>query len=233
MGLIGAYAFTSLISSYRLLWIGGRFGGHKTSLAYHLAQGFLDSGYRLLSNNQCVWRDKIENVDLCDEHNKLHAVVVLDEGGLAFKSSKQIEMIASYARKMDVIYIIPSFWPPTRAAQVLTCQPVFNFKSAGLPLVFYKWRVRLGNFEDKGLFAWWRPSEVYGIYSTQDPGDTSTEIVEYLIKKTEEYRMRYGYSNELPKMEVTSEDIMADVSQDFADAVERIASIPIRRRGRK
>jgi len=135
---------------------------------------------------------------------------------------------------MDCIYLLPSFWPPTRAAQVLVVQPIFNFKRAGIPVVFYRWRVKIGSFEDKGFFIWWRPEEIYGIYSRQDPGDTGAEIVEFLIKRTEEFRERYGRggSDSIQAMEVTSEDILSDAVNEFATAIDGIATIPIRKRRR-
>jgi len=235
MGLLGAGAFVDIISSYRLLWIGGRFGGHKTSLAYKLAEGYLNRGYNLVSNNRSVWGDDLEKITGCKNHGQLHTVVILDEGGLAFKSSRQIEMIASYARKMDVIYMLPSFWPPSRAAQILVCQPVFNFKSTGVPLVIYKWRVKLGSFQDNGWFGWYDPSEIYGIYSTADPGDSAEKIITWLVDETEKYRLQFGYRNSLPDLEENSSDLLQDTISQFADAVDELSTIPIRkgkRRGR-
>lgn len=232
MGLLFAGAFTSVISAYRLLWIGGRFGGHKTALAYKLAETYLSSGYRLVSNNRSVWTDNIEEVNLLED-NTLRAVVILDEGGLEFKSSRQIEQIAAYARKMNVIYIIPSFFPPTRAAQVLICQPLFNFKSAGLPLVVYKWRAKLGAFSDQGIFFWWWPNEIYGIYSSSDPGDRATEIVNWLIEKKEQFRERLGYDESIPEMAETEESILMEAANTMAQAADDFSSIPVRRGRRK
>lgn len=233
MGLINSDVVLATVQSYRLVWISGRFGGGKTSLAYVLARRFLESGYRLVTNNQSVWGDQLEDVQLL-ESGMLKAVVILDEGGLWFKSSKQIEMIASYAAKMDVIYLIPSFFPPTRTAQILVIQPVFNLKSAGLPLIVYRWRVRIGSFQDGGWFFWWRPSEIYGVYSRQDPGDTGSVIVEFLITRTEEFRARYGRAlNSIPEMEITAEDRFSDAVDGMAEAADRLAAIPVRKTGRR
>jgi len=90
--LINADVFLATVVSYRLVWISGRFGGGKTSLAYRIAQEFLERDYRLVTNNKSVWSDPLESVRL-DENNHLKTVVILDEGGLWFKSSKQIEMV--------------------------------------------------------------------------------------------------------------------------------------------
>lgn len=240
MGLIGASSLLGIIKSYRLVWIGGRFGGHKTSLAYKISETFLKDGYKLITNNRSVWADPLDTVDYqkIDNDYILKSVVLLDEGGLFFKSTRQVEMIASFARKMDCIYVIPSFWPPVRSAQVLTIQPIFNFKSAGLPLIAYKWRVKLGAFADSGYFFWWWPNEIYGIYDTKDPGEYAGEIVQFLIDKTEEYNKLYNRGrsdiNSLSELEATNEELLQDAVSGFAEAADTIAAIPIKnRRGRR
>lgn len=238
MPLHNAGTVTPLISAYRLLWIGGRFGGHKTSLAFYLAKPYLEQGYRLITNIRSVWSDDLDKIEL-DQDGKLRAVVILDEGGLEFKASRQVEMIAAYARKMDVIYIIPSFWPPTRSAQVLTIQPIFGLLSAGVPAIVYRWRVRLGAFEDKGWFVWSVPSEIYGIYSTVDPGDTSSQIVSFLVSKAEQYRARFGYGSPgnglstLEGGEAMAADIFSDAVTGLQEAADSLASIPIRKGRRR
>jgi hypothetical protein len=238
MGLINSTVFMGTLQSYRLCWISGRFGGGKTSFAYKVAEDFLKRGYRLITNNESVWADDLSKVDLLD-NGMLHAVILLDEGGLWFKSSKQIEMIASYAAKMDCVYIIPSFWPPTRAAQVLTVQPIFNLKGTGIPIVVYKWKVKLGGFMDSGTFLWSNPGEIFGVYSRQDPGDTGADIVEYLIEKTEAYRNRFGRGRKtfdgLPGLEteVSSTDLLLEASENMAQAVDTWTSIPVRKSNKR
>lgn len=233
MPLINADVCTMTILSYRLVWISGRFGGGKTSIAYKLAETYLNKGYRLISNNMSVWSDPIEEVKLLDTGH-LKAVVILDEGGLWFKSSKQIEMVASYAAKMDVIYLLPSFWPPTRAAQVLTIQPLFNFKSAGVPIIFYRWRVKLGSFDEKGYFIWFQPSEIYGIYSRQDPGDSGALIVDWLIEKTNEFRAHFGrIDNNISEVEVTESDKFQDAVSALAEAADSWSAVSLRKSGRR
>jgi len=228
MGFMNVGPFMGIISSYRMLWIGGRFGGHKTSLAYMIARGYLEQGYRLITNNRSVWADTMENVDF-NERGQLKTVVILDEGGLFFKNSRQIEAVASYARKMDCIYLFPSFYPVARVAQVLTAYAMFNLNSAGIPAYFYKWRVKLGAFQDSGTFVWWNPSEIYGIYDTLDPGDTGTTIVEWLIRKTNEYRKMFGRgSDELPEVEVNDADTLSDAAGAMAEAADTIAAIPFK-----
>lgn len=230
---INAEPIFGILSSYRLIWICGKFGGHKTALSLAMTENFLKQGYRLVTNNRNVWQDKLDDVNP-DQDGHLKAVVLLDEGGLYFKSSRQVEQIASYAAKMDCIYIIPSFWPPARAAQVITIQPLFSLKSAGLPVIFYKWRVDIGGFHDKGWFIWLFPQEIYGIYSRQDPGDDPENIIEYLIKQTENYRTRYGRKNAIRTLEtVKPEDIYADAIDEFSQTADDLTTLFSRKRGKR
>lgn len=244
----GGSQVLGLIQEYRLCWICGRFSGGKTSLAYRLAYDWLRRGYRLVTTNASVWGEPYENVKLQGDPPKLRAVVILDEGGLYFKASAQIEQVAAFAAKMDCIYLIPSFFPPSKAAQVVTVQPVFGFRAAGIPLIVYTWRTKLGAFDDRGYFIWWRPSEIYGVYSRQDPGAQPDEIVEWLIDKSEEYqawfRAKYDRKerkNTIRGVDVTwgasgssGLDIIADAASAFADAADTISvNASISRRGRR
>lgn len=233
MGLIGAGTFISVVHNYRLLWISGRFGGGKTSLGYYMASEWLKKGYRLITNGRCIWADDMEKIDFVDDFGHLKAVIVLDEGGLEFKASKQVEQIAAYASKMDCIYILPSFWPPVKAAQVVTCQPLFGFLLIGLPLIVYKWQVNLGGFKDAGHFFWWKPKEIYGVYSRQDPGDVAQDIIAYLVRKSEEFREIYGRAGKrLSALDVSETDILRDVASEFGEAADAI-SLSQRERGRR
>lgn len=227
---IGAEQILGILDSYRLIWISGRPGGHKTALAFMIAKRFLESGYRLVTNSRSVWADDLKDVDL-DHNNHLHSVVLLDEGGLYFKASRQIEEIASYVAKMDQIFIIPSFWAPAKIAQAINIQPVVSLKATGLPIIVYKWRVDVGATKDKGIFFWWDPKEIYGVYSRQDPGEDPEEIIKFLISKKDQYRKRYGRktSDEVFKLETVSEaeqfmeaaQIMEATTSDFATLSHR------------
>jgi len=231
--LLGAGGVLGILDMYRLIWISGKFGGHKTALAFRLAEDYLKKGYRLITNNKTVWADNMNEIDL-NENNQLHAVLLLDEGGLYFKSTKQIELIAAYARKMDCIYIIPSIFPPAKIAQIVNIQPVVSLKSTGLPIILYKWTIRIGQYKDNGWFIWWNPSEIYGIYSTNDPGSEPDIIVDYLIEKTEQYRRSFGHDakNKLSQLvEITEGDKILEASTIIQNAFEEV-SIP-NRKGRK
>ena len=75
--------------------------------------------------------EHLEDVQLMED-DMLRTVFVLDEGGLWFKTNDMIEEIAAYAAKMDCVYIIPSYWAPTRAAQKVVVQPV-QYRYGAIP----------------------------------------------------------------------------------------------------
>lgn len=230
---INAEPILGVLDMYRLIWISGRFGGHKTALAFQIAKRYLEKGYKLATNSRSVWADPFDTIQLNDK-NQLHSVVILDEGGLYFKTGRQVEQIAAYAAKMDVVYIIPSFWPPTKAAQIINIQPVVSLKASGIPAIIYKWRVDIGSFKDKGFFIWLNPQEIYGTYSRQDPGDDPDEIVQFLVDRSGEYRKRYGRkTNEIFSLEDISEgDRIEEAAMVFADSADSIATV-FSRRGKR
>jgi len=231
---INADPILGVLDMYRLIWISGRFGGHKTALAFKIAERYLQKGYYLATNSKCVWGDDLKDINL-NQNNQLHAVVVLDEGGLYFKSSKQIEQIAAYAAKMDVVYIIPSFFPPTKAAQVINIQPVVSLKATGLPIIVYKWRIDIGSFKEKGWFLWIYPNEIYGIYSRQDPGDDPDLIIEWLIDQSDEYRRRYGREpNKVLNLEaITEGDKILEASEIMASSADEFSSVLARKNSKR
>ena len=223
MALINAGSFLPLLTSYRMLWIGGRYGGGKTSFAIKLSEEYLKRGYRLFTNIGCVWAD--EEIKLNDE-GKLKAIIIIDEAGMFLKVRQQVEAVVAYAAKMDAIYMFPSFFPPPRAAQVLTVQPLFNFLSTGIPIIVYKWRVSLGGFKDSGLFFWSNPKEIYGIYSRLDSAQGSYNLMDKIQEATEEYKGKSskGYYKDDPRGANSS---LFEISKDaiFGEAVEGLQDI--------
>jgi len=247
--LVGADVILSILQEYRLCWVSGRFSGGKTLFALLAAHHFLKKGYRLVSTTRTVWADSLSDVFLevwkDGEKPKLRAFVILDEGGLYFDNSKSVMEICAYAAKMDVIYLIPSFFPPNRFAQVVNIQPEVNLYSAGIPLVYYKWAVKLGSFRDSGFFLSWRSSVMWGIYSRQDPAASPERLVNFLKLRMTEYRGAFGYGDEQDGVSALADGrgqdgataaslAISDAALTFADAAETIARIKaVSKRGRR
>jgi len=226
MPLVGAGQFISILRAYRICWIAGRFGGHKTSMAVKLAEEFLREGYRLATNLDCVWADDLESIQPLQDH-QLKVVVVADEAGLEVKHKSQVEAITAYARKMDIIYLYPSFFPPTKSAQVVTLQTMFGFQPIGIPVVLYSWKVSLGNFTEKGSFFWVKPSEVYGLYSSNNPGAKLDKLMSWLASQGKGYRQKF-YADEqqdgvLPL--VSYEEHANEELEELTERIEQAADV--------
>lgn len=236
MPMIGAETVAGLLESYRMCHVMGRFSGGKTSWAFAMSEHFLRRGYKLVTNCRNVWASDLKDVDF-DSQGHLNAFVVIDEGGLYFQDSFVLKVVVSYAAKMGLIFVIPSFIAPARVAQVVTVQPLFNFKGIGLPLIVYKWRVKLNAQSDSGTFIWSNPSYIYGTYSRQDPGDRADSIINWVIEKKDAYRKRFGYDDspnalsDLDSQQTQSSHAMQDAADTIAQAADDWASIPVSRRG--
>lgn len=220
--LLLADQFLSIFKHARSVWIGGLFGRHKTSFAYALAEGYLKQGYRLVSNNKSVWGERKEDIDF-NQNGQLKVVVLLDEAGLDVKMRFQAEQMTAYLRKMDVYIIMPSFWPPAQMLRFLVLQPIINWQMIGIPLITYKWIVRLKMFESSGWFLWWRPDEVYGIFSSMDPGEDAQGILDWLSKKAQDYRSRFGYGFQDDLPEVAAGMDINDAAEEISEAADMLS----------
>jgi hypothetical protein len=185
--LFGAGQFLGNFANQRICWIGGKLGGHKTAFAYRMAYDYLSQGYRLVTNNLSVWTDRLADVAL-DEKGYLKAFILLDEGGLFFNDRHDVQQVAAYLSKMDSCVVLPSAQPPSRSAQGLILQPIWSFRNTGIPVILYQWKLANLMQRSGGFFIWWRPSEIYGIYSRRDPGTNCEEIRAFMDYRTEQYK---------------------------------------------
>ncbi len=229
MGLMNAGSVLQMIQNYRLIWLSGRFSGGKTSLAFAIAEYYAQMGYRIITNTKCIWADNPYECEL-NKDGHLHAVVILDEGGTEFNTNKQVMEISAYSAKMDIIFLVPSFFPPARKFQVMEIQPVWNLKSVGIPYIHYQWGVHVGNFKDQGSFGWLFPQSVYGVYSRQDPGARTEAIVKVLVKRKEEFRQLHGATrpefDSISSMgKATKEEILADSIAGLEEGISNFTSI--------
>jgi hypothetical protein len=248
MPLLNAAPMVGMVRQYRGAWIGGGYGKGKTSFAIRLSYEFLKRGYRLVTNTRCVWADDLNSLELlCESGAQLKAVVLLDEGGMYFNTGKDWEEMAQYVRKMDCIYLVPSHSAPASVAQEMTIEPLFSFIPCGIPFIVYKWSVRTRNVRDAGFFGWWQPSEVYGLYSTLDPGDSPEDIVDFMYDRTWEfkayyergerrkYRSKYRYQVRGVDSKRREDETVAglmEAADQFAQAADTLETVSKRKRRR-
>jgi hypothetical protein len=219
--IIGGEHVVDLVRDYRLCWISGRYGSFKTLFAFELTEKFLKRGYRLITNAKTPWADKWENIDFLP-NGTLKAVILMDEAGLTLRYTEQLERMCAYSRKMDCIYIFPSFFPPVRYAQVLNLHSVFGFSHIGLPLRVWKCRVRIGGWRDETTFLLTGFSEFFGVYSTQSVDLDTEAIIEFMAEKTEKFRESFG-GNRVSKVEETARKNPFAGLEDSAGALQEAA----------
>lgn len=167
--LIRGQPIIQLVNQFRIVWLQGSYGGGKTLGAYQLAHDLYATGrYRyILGNSNSVWTDSPENVVLRDG-SFVDAIVILDEGGLFMRMSRDAEKFMIGLRKLNITILCPSVQPPSTRVKFLQMQRIFNFQVLGLPLWLYQFRLNLGAEREKATFGIWKPSQIFGIYDTLD-----------------------------------------------------------------
>lgn len=178
---------------YRMLWLAGRFGGGKTSLAIAVAQWLISKSYAryIASNIPLFFGREVERRSL-SELRKLASdgkpevrdtVILLDEAWqqLGARKGHNAEAWLAFTRKANNYLLMPSVLPLAKEVQQLKCSRVLNGMVFGIPLWRYWWKLGEGKGEDgdKGHFNWWRPSAVFDLYD-----HTCVPIEEYIIYDT-------------------------------------------------
>jgi hypothetical protein len=197
MPFMGAQVAFATLHGYRMVWLPGAFGNGKTLCAVGMfAQYFQPRGYRLVSNLQTIWTEQdIWQVQL-DDNGKLKVFILIDEGGQYFQDSDDIFEMLRNPRKMDYILCFASFHPPARAAQVFQVQPVWSYRSAGIPYIHYEWSAKIGHYKNKGNFGWYFFQEMFGTYSSLSPAGSPATIRKWLAIRNQEFREKFGYDDE-------------------------------------
>jgi len=213
-------------------------------VCYRIAYEFMTKwGYRyFLSNGRSVWNDDLDTAVL-DGNGMLKAFILIDEAGQFLHTSRDVNVFLAFQAKLDNVIVMPSYRPPSISVRSLVLQPVFKFTKLGIPAWMYKWSLRDGDVNEKGSFIWWKPSEIYGIYSRQDPAVDDGGLSEYLDKKIEEIVTRSGrkysgqYRQVLDMASIGGQADNEEIQEQLESVTERIDRatnlISVSRRGAK
>lgn len=230
-----------LLSGTRFASIMGRMGSGKTALGFALAEALLRTGYGnfryLISNCSSVWNDDIDAVVPRDEQF-LDSIILLDEGGLFLETSRQAKQMLAALRKMNCCIIIPSVMEPSIIAKSLIIRRVFTLMPLGVPLWVYKTELTAvsRNGYDSQYFFWWRPSSIFGVYSTRDFVTDADDIKDWLYHhkqtmidfvKSKRGAAPKKVATVTPKVNIipfaaSDESIPADDADDFMEAAARM-----------
>lgn len=170
--------FLHFLRLYRVLWLSGRPGGGKTSLALWLAFWLVEHGYsRYIGTNlELNVGTVVGEVDSAGELVQwTDTAIIYDEAwaelGTGF--DKSVRTWLAYPRKMNQVLLFPSVLPLVKHVQTFRVQRVFNGYLLGLPLWFYRWTLGNDRKPDKGSFVWWNPARVFPTYNHEAvPGAT-------------------------------------------------------------
>lgn len=164
--------FEEMVSRFRLLWLAGRFGGGKTSLAVYLAARFCQAGLttRIVSNTPLRLRE-VERLDPRDVHDVTDAVLLMDESWryVGAGMDKQVREWVAYMRKRNQILLMPSAMDIARPLRVITIERRFNFTAFGLPLWWYTWFLNTATAKEKSQWFWWHPKRAFSLYDHSLP----------------------------------------------------------------
>ena len=154
--------FLNMTLVTRTLYLTGRYGGGKTSLAFILAawlydQGKVDTIHANVPSVLC--EPPIVPVE--------RACFVVDEAHAFLDNARDAKEAAAYLRKWEIWLLMPSVFPPHRRLSSLWCQRIFNGYVLGIPCWFYKWTVKQAAVTEKGYFVIARPDKIFGFYDTK------------------------------------------------------------------
>jgi hypothetical protein len=176
--LINGSSIPYLIRDYRVAWIRGRYGIGKTLFAYYLWwRYFRRWGYRLFCNFQAVGASSLDELRPVDEHGRLRAMLILDEGGDWLSSRRRV--IYS-ARKRDYVVLVSGRARPPKEVQELTIVGRYSLMSSGLPLVRWVAIADAGGLKDEYPFWFAFPQACYGMYSTLDMTSDPSDLLDRL-----------------------------------------------------
>ena len=86
---------------------------------------------------------------------------------LLIKGGPDADEYLAFTRKLNLVMMFPSANDMTRKITKLAVERIYNLQLIGLPLWVYEWSLRSKKSREKGRFAWWRPSEVWGVFNTE------------------------------------------------------------------
>lgn len=163
--------FFQLLTTYRTLWLAGRPGGGKTSLAVHFALRLVNDGYvaRIGSNipltivgYKCTEYDRS---DPLTEASDIATIVDEAWAEVSQGNDKAVRHWLAYPRKRNQYLLFPSVLPVHRQVSVFRCERLLNGYMLGFPLWIYRYElaVALGD-SVRGAWWWTNPAKVFTSY---------------------------------------------------------------------
>lgn len=169
-------SFLGMLRNYRVMWVGGRYGGGKTSFLVRVAYEFVERGWsqQVVSNFPCVLSTAIERAGEVRD-----TVILADEAGL-WINDKTFGDVTAFLRKYNLYLFMASVMPVPIRARSLNVQRDMNLNTIGLPVWRYSCVLDYMRVKEKFSISWLWPSEVFGLYDTSYPADDDMGIVDWV-----------------------------------------------------
>lgn len=237
---IGASTFWGMLTNFRVLWLTGRYGAGKTSLAFLCAAKLLAEGYceHVVSNIPCSFASAPSALPR-------PSAIVLDESWIYIEGRKDVYDYAGFVRKFNHYLLLPSVFPIHARLSYFSVQRVFNAYTMGIPAWWYRWNLRSKDVKENGYFGVLNPKSIFGHYPTDfvagDDGGISDELKEVSKRagfkgtRREQSRSAVAVSFEKednysrPQLDDEDLQVVADEIEDsanqFSGAVEDMEAI--------
>lgn len=164
--------FEEMVSRYRMLWLSGRYGGGKTSLAVYLAARFCQEGWtQYICSNTPLRLEEVARLDPRDVHDVVDAVILMDESWryVGEGSERHVRDWMAYMRKRNQVLLMPSVMNVARQLRMLRIERRFNGLVFGIPCWWYTWFLNSAVGKEKQHWFWWRPTRVFNLYDHSLP----------------------------------------------------------------
>ena len=212
------------LETYFFIWIKGENRSGKTNLAFHIAESYLKSNFRLMSNTKSVWNDDFSE-DLLDSNGMLNCIVVLDEGGVYMRTKESIREVMGFKGVLNSLFLMPSSEAPhedlwanyIEPAEGLNWMLVKLFGRGFTDHVCKVWRfVQFDpkKMDKKSLFLELFPSRTWGTYSTISK--RSPEFILFTFQKAFQAQQEFfGNSDVLQLSDLATKKRGVGESQSF------------------
>lgn len=164
-----------MLLNFRVVWVTGRYGAGKTSLAFLCGAKLLAEGYaeNVISNIPCSFGS---GVDVLSRPS----AIILDESWIYIEGRQDVYDYAGFVRKFNHYLLLPSVFPVHARLSYFSVQRVFNAYTLGIPAWWYRWNLRSKDVKEQGYFGIFNPKAIFGHYPTDfvagDDGGISSEL---------------------------------------------------------